>query len=163
MIQRPLRIGVMGPGSCDSDLAAKAAEVGRRIARAGAVLISGGRTGVMQEASKGAAEAGGWVIGILPSDSDREANRWVTIPIPTGMGNARNAVNVLSSQSLIAIAGGPGTLSEIALAVKAGTPVVGLNTWTARNASGDPLPIHVAEDPEHAVTMALELALERAL
>jgi uncharacterized protein (TIGR00725 family) len=146
----------MGPGTCSDQTAALAEQVGRLIAEADAVLICGGRGGVMEAASRGAAEAGGTVVGILPSDDESTANPFVTLPIVTGMGNARNAINVLTSHVVIAIEGGPGTLSEIALAAKTGTPLVGLDTWTATSDSAS-LDIHTARDPDDAVSQALRL------
>ena len=125
-----LRIGVMGPGTCEPEVARTAETVGRLIAEEAAILICGGRSGVMEAASKGANEAGGVVVGILDSDDERAANRFVTIPILTGMGQGRNVINVLTSHSVIAIGGGPGTLSEIALAARTCTPIVGLDTWS---------------------------------
>ena len=125
-----LRIGVMGAALCTPEIERLAEEVGRMIAEHQAVLISGGRSGVMEAASRGAKLAGGLTIGILPGESADEANRYVDLPIATGLGNARNVVNILSSQVIIAISGGYGTLSEIALALKAGRPVVGLRTWS---------------------------------
>lgn len=121
----------MGGGRCDEEIAGIAESVGRAIAENQAVLICGGGGGVMEAAARGASQAGGIVVGILPSDDESSANPWVDLPIVTGMGNARNAINVLTSHSMIAIAGGAGTLSEIALAIKVGTPVVGLRTWVS--------------------------------
>ena len=155
-----MRIGVMGPADCDAETAIAAEKVGRLIAQAGAVLICGGRGGAMEAASKGATGAGGTVIGILPSANEAEANPFVTIPIVTGMGHARNAINVLTSHAIIAISGGPGTLSEIALAAKTGTPVVGLRTWEANIASAE-IEIHAAVDPADAVRLALDLGQNR--
>lgn len=149
----------MGPGACSPETAVLAEDVGRRIAAAGAVLICGGRGGVMEAAARGASEAGGTVVGILPSDDEATASPFVTIPIITGMGNARNAINVLSSHAVIAIAGGAGTLSEIALAAKVGRPVVGLRTWEARIAPDGPeIRIYRTKDAQSAVSEALRLA-----
>ena len=163
--ERRLKIGVMGASSCDARTAALAEDVGRFIARAGAVLICGGGAGVMEAASRGASRSGGLVVGILPAEDESKANPYVRIPIVTGMGNARNAINALTCHSLIAISGGPGTLSEIALALKVGTPVVGLNTWKfsidadAGTASG----IHRASQAVEAVEKSIELATARVL
>ena len=155
----------MGAGSCDAKTADLAEEVGRRIAARGAILICGGRGGVMEAASKGAAGAGGLVVGILPSEDEKSANPYVEIPIVTGMGNARNAINALTSHSLIAITGGAGTLSEIALALKVDTPVVGLRTWEF-SIDGGKTPTSVlyrAVSAKDAVEKAIELALPRVL
>jgi hypothetical protein len=159
-MDRALRIGVMGPGECTRGEARTARAVGRRIALGGGILICGGGSGVMEAAAQGAREAGGVVVGILPSDDERKANPFVDIPVITGLGNARNAINALTSHALIAIAGGPGTLSEIALALKVGTPVVGLNTWRfsiGQTRSGR-FDIHKSPTPRDAVNRAFRLA-----
>ena len=118
-------IGVMGGAVAKPVVLADAHEVGRLIALEEWVLLTGGRNeGVMAEASRGASCAGGLVIGVLPGDSIDEAAPHVDVAIPTGMGDARNAINVLASQVVIALPGGAGTVSEIALALKSGRPVV---------------------------------------
>jgi uncharacterized protein (TIGR00725 family) len=162
-MNRAIRIGVIGSGSCSDQTARFAEEVGRRIAEAGAILICGGGGGVMEAASRGAARRGGTVVGILPSDDARTANPFVLIPIVTGMGNARNAINALTSEALIAVAGGPGTLSEIGLALKVGTPVVGLETWELSIDGESPDDVYRAENPAEAVEKAIELARTRVL
>lgn len=164
-MKRKLRIGVMGAACCDVECASLAEEVGRLVAVRDAILICGGRGGVMEAASKGAATMGGLVIGILPTEDEKSANPYVEVPIITGMGNARNAVNVLTSHSLIAIRGGAGTLSEIALALKIGTPVVGLRTWkfSIDENKTPPSAFHLAGSAEEAVEKAIELALPRVL
>ena len=150
-------IGVMGPGSCSPALYDLARKVGYLIAQNKATLVCGGRGGVMEASARGAKEGGGVTVGILPGDSALEANPYIDIPIVTGLGIARNAVNVLTSQSIIAIGGAYGTLSEIALALKCGTPVVGLGTWDAVSSAGAKLPITVAHGAEDAVQAALAL------
>ena len=147
----------MGPGTCPPDLYALAREVGYLIARRGAILICGGRGGVMEASARGAREGNGITVGILPGESAAEANPYIDIPIVTGLGNARNAVNVLTSQAIIAIAGSYGTLSEIALALKCGTPVVGLKTLSLFSPGGEALPITLAQSAEEAVDSALAL------
>jgi hypothetical protein len=126
-----LVIGVMGPAACDDETATLARAVGRGVAERGAVLLTGGRSGVMEEASRGAREAGGLTVGILPGATIAEspANPFVDVALPTGLGEARNWVNVCASDALIAIGGGFGTLSEIALALKARKPLVLLGSW----------------------------------
>lgn len=120
-------IGVMGGGVCDEATRAHAHELGRLIAGAGWVLLNGGRdAGVMAASAAGAAEAGGLVIGVLPHDDWDCIAEGVAIPVLTGMGDARNEINVLSSRVVIALPGGAGTISEVALALKAGRPVVTL-------------------------------------
>jgi uncharacterized protein (TIGR00725 family) len=154
--QRP-RIGVMGPALCLPEVYNLAREVGYLIGKNGAILICGGRGGVMEASAKGAREAGGITIGILPGASASEANAYIDIPIVTDLGNARNAINVLTSQAIIAIHGSYGTLSEIALALKCHTPVVGLDTWDLIPPGGIALPITYARTAEDAVAAALEL------
>ncbi len=152
-------IAVCGPGIADPNTLAVAEQVGRRIAEAGAVLICGGHGGVMEAACKGAAEAGGLTIGVLPGPDRAAANHYVRIPIVTNMGQARNDIIVGTAHAVIAISGEYGTLSEIALALKVGTPVVGLNTWEiAKPGRNAPDPLHRASTPEQAVAMALKLA-----
>jgi uncharacterized protein (TIGR00725 family) len=139
-------------------VAREAAEVGAAVARAGATLLCGGLRGVMEAASRGAAEAGGIVVGLLPGFRRRDANRWVTIPIVTGMDQARNVVLVRSCDALVAVGGMYGTLSEIALALKLGVPVVGLHTWRLQQPEGRRVPLIVAATPEDAVVRALRAA-----
>ena len=93
------------------------------------MVVTGGLGGVMEAASRGAREAGGTTLGVLPGNDRREANAWVEVALPTGMGEARNALVVRAADALVAIAGGWGTLSEIALARKAGKPVAGVGSW----------------------------------
>ena len=106
-----------------------AEEVGRLVAEAGATVVTGGLGGVMEAASKGAREAGGTTAGLLPGADRHEANQWLTVAIPTGMGEARNALVVRAADGVIAVGGEWGTLSEIAFARKTGKPVVGLGSW----------------------------------
>src|SRR5439155_14064297 len=153
-----LHIGVVGEGVCSRATTRSAERVGAAIARTGAVLLCGGRTGVMEAASRGAARAGGTVVGVLPGFSRRDANRWVTIPIVTGMDQARNVVLVRSCDAVIAVGGSYGTLSEIALALKLGVPVVGLGTWRLVRPNARRIPLIRARTPEDAVRMALRAA-----
>ncbi len=153
-LQTKPRIGVMGAGSCSPEVYKIAYEVGLLIAGKGGILICGGRSGVMEAAAKGAKEGGGITVGILPEDTAEGANRFIDIPIVTGLGNARNNINVLTSQAIIAIQGSYGTLSEIALALKWGTPVIGLGTWNLVSPIGERIPITVAHTPEEAVSAA---------
>jgi uncharacterized protein (TIGR00725 family) len=155
------RVGVVGEGRCSKRTAAEAERVGRAIAIAGAVLFTGGRGGVMEAASRGAAEAGGTVVGILPGFDGGDANRWVQIPVVTGMDQARNVILVRSCDAVIAVGGMYGTLSEIALALKLGIPVVGLRTWRLRQPDGRRVSIVVARSPDDAVARALAAAAQR--
>ncbi len=152
------RIGVMGPSSCSSRVYSLGQEVGFCIGREGAILICGGGSGVMEAAARGAKQAGGITIGILPGGKRDEANPYIDIPIITDLGNARNVINVLTSQVIISIHGAYGTLSEFALALKCGTPVVGLDTWNLISPEGEYMPrIIVTESPEEAVKAAIKL------
>ena len=104
-------------------------QVGRAIAERGAALVCGGLTGVMEHAARGARAAGGLTIGLLPGDDPSAANEFIDVPIATGLGHGRNAVLVLCADGVIAIGGGLGTLSEIALALRSGRPAIGIWTW----------------------------------
>ncbi len=147
-----MRIGVIGASSCSAKLAQTAYTVGKLIAENGAILICGGMGGVMEAACRGAVEAGGMTVGILPGSSAKEGNEFLTVPVVTGLGYARNSIVVQSAQVLIAIGGKYGTLSEIAYAAGFGIPIVGLSTWKIR------APIKHVKTPEEAVRMALKMA-----
>lgn len=121
--------GVIGAGKADKELLRMAEEVGKLLAKEGIIVITGGLGGVMEAASRGAYLEGGITVGILPTTRKEDANPYVKIPIPTGMGEMRNALVVRASDVLIAIGGEYGTLSEIALALKTGKKVIGLKTW----------------------------------
>jgi uncharacterized protein (TIGR00725 family) len=123
------QIGVIGGGTCPSEIYEIAQEVGREIARNGFSLVCGGLGGVMEAACRGAKEAGGITIGILPTSNKRDANPYVDLVIPTGLGHARNVLVVHASDALVAVDGETGTLSEIAIALKVGKPIVGIKTW----------------------------------
>jgi uncharacterized protein (TIGR00725 family) len=156
-------VGVVGPGQADPRLEAAAEEVGRLIAEAGAVVVCGGLGGVMAAACRGAAKAGGTSVGILPGSDRHEANRWVTVALPTGLGELRNGLVVRASDVLVAVGGGYGTLSEVALALKAGIPVVGLGTWSLIRPGGEADPgVAVALDPATAVSEAMAITHRRA-
>ena len=122
-------VGVIGAGSCDGAAYETARQVGRGIAEKEAALVCGGLGGIMEGACRGASEAGGQTIGILPGADKSSANPYVTLPIVTDLGHARNILVVQSSDALVAIRGGYGTLSEISIALKLGKPVIGLKTW----------------------------------
>lgn len=119
-----IMIGVVGGNSVSDENASLAYEVGRHIALNDAVLVCGGLGGAMEAASRGAAENGGTVVGLLPGADKAEANAFVTVPIPTGMGVGRNVLVVRASDVLIAFSGSHGTLSEMALALSMGKMVV---------------------------------------
>ena len=121
-----VQLGVIGAGKADGELQALAEEVGRLAASRGWIVVCGGLGGVMEAASKGARGAGGLVVGLLPGASRGDANEYVTAAIPTDMGHARNALLARAADVLIAVGGGHGTLSEIALGLKMAKPVVSL-------------------------------------
>jgi uncharacterized protein (TIGR00725 family) len=150
-------IAVIGAGQCDAQIAAFASEIGKLIAERGAVLITGGSTGVMEAASQGAHEAGGLVVGILPGRDSQAANRWVDVAIPTGMGQLRNGLVVGSAGAVIAVAGEWGTLSEIAFARKIGKPVVGLHTWRLQRHEAENDELVRVDSPRAAVDQAFAL------
>jgi len=151
-------IGVIGGSRCSPEEERLAEEVGREVARRGAVLVCGGLGGVMEAACRGARQAGGLTIGILPGNRAEEANPWVEIPIVTGLGEARNVLVVKSCRAVIAIGGEFGTLSEIALALRDGVPVVGLKTWQLSKEGNRADPIVRAQNAAEAVEKALALA-----
>jgi uncharacterized protein (TIGR00725 family) len=128
MGERPVIIGVIGAGRCNGDIYQLALEVGREIARRGAVLVCGGLGGVMEAAAAGARMAGGLTLGILPTSSTTDANPHIQIAVATGMGQARNVIIVHTADALVAVSGSAGTLSEIGHALKAGKPVIGIRT-----------------------------------
>jgi len=155
------RIGVVGPSECSSEVWNLAREVGFLIAREGGILICGGRSGVMEAAARGAKQAGGITIGILPGPDASDANASIDIPIVTDMGHARNVINVLTSQVIIAVHGAFGTLSEIALALACRKPVVGLQTWSLTPPEGFlPPAVVLARTAAEAVASAFRLIRE---
>jgi uncharacterized protein (TIGR00725 family) len=150
-------VAVIGSGQATPTEEAWAEEVGRRLAEAGAILLCGGRGGVMAAACRGARAVGGLTVGILPGTDPAEANRWVVVPLATGLGEARNAVIACAAQAVIAIGGEWGTLSEIALARKMGRPVVGLGTWQLARGREPAEDILRASSPAEAVELALHV------
>ncbi len=150
---QPIRIGVIGAGRCDPPLYQVAYDTGRIIASRGGILICGGLGGVMEGAAKGAFEQGGTTVGLLPTSFTSDANPYITIPLATGLGHARNILVVQSSQIVIAIGGAAGTLSEIAIALKIGIPIIGYETWHVDRR------ITIASSPSE-LTKLLENALE---
>ena len=127
-MRKPI-IGVIGAGQCSSEIAALAMDVGREIARKGGFLLCGGLGGIMEASSKGAKEEGGITIGILPGNDSGEANPYIDIPIVTGFNHGRNIFIARSSDVLIAISGGYGTLSEIAFALLLDKKIISLGSW----------------------------------
>jgi uncharacterized protein (TIGR00725 family) len=152
-------IAVIGTGAgATATQQALAEDVVGRLAAAGATLVCGGLGGVMEAAARGAAEAGGTAIGILPGTDRADGNPHLTVALPTGLGEARNALVVRSADAVIAIGGEYGTLSEIGFALKVGTPVVGLGTWELRRDGRTDAGIIVAGSAAEAVTAALTAA-----
>jgi uncharacterized protein (TIGR00725 family) len=151
---------VFGASASDAELDAHAAEVGRLIAEAGAVLVCGGRDGIMAAAAEAARGAGGDVIGVLMSDDPGDANEHCTHVVATGIGQARNLAVAASGDATIAIGGEWGTLSEIAFARRLGRRVVVLDSWSlvGRGAMADAPGIELAETPADAVRLALDAA-----
>jgi uncharacterized protein (TIGR00725 family) len=147
-------IGVIGAGSCNHHLKEVSFTVGREIAKNKAILVCGGLGGVMEAASKGAKSVGGTTVGILPGFNPNEANSYIDIPIVTGLSHGRNLIIVRTSQTLIAIGGHYGTLSEIAFALKLNIPIVGLFTWEISSE------IILTQDPIDAVKRAMDLINE---
>lgn len=152
----------MGPGlSAKEEDLQNAFQLGRLIAKKGWVLLTGGMaSGVMDAASKGAKEAGGLVVGILPTENASHASEAVDIPIVSGMGSARNNINVLSSSAVIACGIGPGTASEIALAIKAGKKIALLNNMEESHAFFLKLArgsVLVAKSPEEAISLVEDI------
>jgi uncharacterized protein (TIGR00725 family) len=151
-------VAVVGGGEADGDALDMAEEVGRHLAQRGAVVLCGGLGGVMEAACRGAKSEGGTTVGILPTDDRSQANHYVDVAIATGMGEARNALVVRAADVLIAVDGEFGTLSEIALALRTGTPVVGIDTWDLSIGGHVVDAILRVHDPLAAVEAALALA-----
>ena len=140
-----IRIGIIGAGTCSQEIYKTAEKLGKLVAERGDILICGGLGGVMEAAAKGAKSKSGTTIGILPGFSTEDANPFIDIPIVTGLSHARNVIIARSSDVLIAVAGEYGTLSEIAIALKLGKPVIGISSW---NISKD---IFQTQSPEEAI------------
>lgn len=155
---RVLHVAVVGSGSAEREQLVLAEEVGRLLATRGALVVCGGLGGVMEAACRGAKSAGGTTVGILPGLDRREANAWVDVAIPTGLGEARNALVVRTADVLVAIGGEYGTLSEIALALKTGKPVVGIDTWELARRGVAATDVVRASTPAQAVERVLQLA-----
>jgi len=148
-IRSRVRVGVIGGARAGAPALAQAAEVGRLIARGGAILVCGGLSGVMEAAARGAREAGGLTVGILPGTKPAEANPHIDVALATGLGTTRNSLVAMNADVLIAIDGEYGTLSEIAYGRIYGRTVVGLGTWTIEG-------VVPAASPEEAVRLAFE-------
>ncbi|RJX28709.1 MAG: TIGR00725 family protein [Desulfarculus sp.] len=149
MVETARFISVIGAGMASDEQLEQARQVGMLLAQAGFAVVTGGLGGVMAAACQGAAEAGGLTMGILPGSSRREANPWCQVVLPTGLGQARNVLVVQTGLGVIAVGGGPGTLSEIGHALKIERPVVSLGSWEVAGAGQ-------AKNPQQAVDMLLE-------
>jgi uncharacterized protein (TIGR00725 family) len=143
-------ISVIGAGNADENTLRIAEEVGKFIAKRNAILICGGLGGVMEAAARGAKSEDGITVGILPQSHREDANPYIDIPVATGFGEGRNVIIIRSADALIAVGGEYGTLSEIALGLKTGKPVIGINTWDIKG-------IIKADNAEDAVNKAFEL------
>ena len=152
----------MGGGSASAECVSAAYRLGGLIAKQGWVLLNGGRrAGIMDASAKGAKDHGGLTVGILPDDNHSGLSDYIDIPILTGMGNARNCINVLSSDVVVACPGGAGTLSEIALALKSHRPVILLNfhiehVFDAYKSEGL---LHAAATPEACIEKIKEILI----
>ncbi|CAN5842578.1 TIGR00725 family protein [soil metagenome] len=146
-----LYVAIVGSGTASGELYEKAREVGRLVAEMGATVVCGGLSGVMEAAARGAAEAGGTAIGILPDEDRKRQNEYLTYSVATGVGQARNLAVVCSGDVVVVVGGEYGTLSEIGLARKVGRQVVVLEGWN--------LGEHVisASSPREAVEVAFGL------
>ncbi len=145
------RIGIIGAGIVKGDIYDLAYEVGKLLAQNGAIIYTGGLGGVMEAASKGALDAGGITVGILPGHKVEEVNPYVKIIVLTDMGHARNVILIRSVECVVSISGGYGTLSEIALALKMWKPVIGLKTW--ENIPG----VYYVNSPQEVLLKILEI------
>jgi uncharacterized protein (TIGR00725 family) len=150
-------VSVVGAGAASPDEIARAEALGRALGEAGATVITGGLGGVMEAASRGCAEAGGWTVGILPGEDPGAANPWVQFPLATGLGEARNVLVVRAGEVVVAVGGSWGTLSEIALARKMNREVVLLGE------SSVSLDLPRLEQPDEAAAWALDRVRSRRL
>lgn len=147
-----ITIAVIGESTCNENIYSIAEELGRGIAAKGWTTLTGGLGGVMEAACKGAKQAGGLTVGILPGFSKTDANQFIDIPIVTAMSHARNAIIANTADVLVAVSGKYGTLSEIAIALKLGKPVIGIRTWDTIQG------IVRVDSPKKAIEEILELS-----
>lgn len=154
-----VQVAVCGPAKCTAEEGEVARTVGGLLARVKVVVLCGGYGGVMDAAAAGAAEAGGLVVGVLSGGDRAGASRYLSVTIATGMGQARNAVLVRSADAVIAVGGSWGTLSEVALAMRLGIPVVGVGGWRVVDAAGREVTgVLLVDSPEEAVAAAVRAA-----
>ncbi|MGN6473508.1 MAG: TIGR00725 family protein [Mycobacteriales bacterium] len=150
-------VAVVGPGEATAAEVATAREVGRLLAERRCVVVCGGLGGVMAAVADGTRSAGGTCVGLLPGATREGANESLTVAIPTGLGQGRNALVVRSADGVIAVGGSWGTLSEVALARRAGVPVVSIGGWVVGDQAGQPLGLITADTAAEAVTSLLDL------
>ncbi|MFQ6008547.1 MAG: TIGR00725 family protein [Candidatus Zixiibacteriota bacterium] len=150
--ERKPMIAVVGASKCSKKLRDMAAQVGKYVAEHGGVIVCGGLGGIMEGAARGAKEAGGVTIGILPTDNKDDANEFIDYVIPTGFGEARNIMVVRTADAVVAFPGKYGTLSEMAFALNADKPVVSVNAWRLSDE------IQQVENPVEAAELAMKLA-----
>jgi len=153
-VERKPVVAIIGASKCSKKLRDMAAEAGRYVAEQGGVVVCGGLGGIMEGAARGAHEAGGTTIGILPSSEKEDANEFIEFVIPTGFGEARNVMVVRAADAVIAFPGKYGTLSEMALALRDKKPVISISAWKL----GDE--IIQMDDPKEAAAKALEMIKE---
>jgi uncharacterized protein (TIGR00725 family) len=153
--RRPPRVSVVGAGQASALEESLAHDLGRALGAAGAVVVTGGLGGVMEAASRGCIEGGGQTVGLLPGTDPGSANPWVTLPLATGLGEARNALVVRAGEVVVAVGGSWGTLSEIALARKMGRDValLGHSRWS--------LPVTSLGSAAEAAAWALDVVARR--
>jgi uncharacterized protein (TIGR00725 family) len=157
-MSRPRYVAVVGPDApaateadCEHALA-----VGGLLAERGCVVVCGGLGGVMGAAAEGAAERGGTTVGLLPGTDRDVANPYLTIAIPTGLGQSRNVLVVRAADGVIAVGGSWGTLSELAMARRSGLPVVSIGGWSVHDVAGAPLDLVTANSAAEAVDLLLD-------
>lgn len=146
-------MAVVGPGSRDADAddLAQAYEVGRRLAEVGYAVLTGGLGGVMAEVARGVRDGNGLAVGLLPGSDRAGGNEFLTVTVPTGLGQLRNGLLVNAADAVIAVGCSWGTLSEICLTQRVGKPLVCLRPWQMRDAAGREISIPTAADPAEAV------------
>jgi uncharacterized protein (TIGR00725 family) len=151
-VERKPVIAIVGAGKCSKKLRDKAAVVARHVVKGGGVVICGGMGGIMEGAARGAWEGGGISVGVLPTEDKNDANKFITIPLPTGFGEARNLIVIRAADAVVAFPGKYGTLSEMAFALKIGKPLISISAWKLGDA------IIEIDDAQQAAEKALELA-----
>ncbi len=154
-------VAVIGGSAAPPQALQAAEDVGRLLAERGVGVVCGGLSGVMEAVCKGADEAGGLTVGLLPSSRAADANSYVKVRIPTGLGYVRNAMVVRAGRAVIAIDGSYGTLNEMSMALAEGIPVVAIDSWKLEIGGQADVAVHRVETPQEAVDLALELAASR--